>query len=265
MKFVDVRNARHVRVAREQDERPARRDPPQLVGGVAGELRLVHHHDVHVAEQRPQPVAEGLALSGVGGRLVRALEALAGLPLERVGVAGHAQAAGRAPPPARSRRRRAARPRCVSTMPPASAIRRTSASESWLPETNTNGCPIRHDPPHQVELERRAARGEVADEEERPGAHGAVQRRQREQVVVEVRGDHRAPQLAPRLPRRRRGDQLREPHELLVQLLRDRLRRALRALDRPERHGDVRPVRVVLGVGDLAARREEQEQRQHAR
>ena len=28
-------------------------------------------------------------------------------------------------------------------MPPASAIRRTSASESWLPDTNTNGWPIR--------------------------------------------------------------------------------------------------------------------------
>ena len=53
-------------------------------------------------------------------------------------------------------------------------------------------------------------------------------------------------EVAPGLAPRAGGHEPREPHELLVQLLRDHPRRALRLLDRPQRHRDVRAVGVVL-------------------
>ena len=143
-------------------------------------------------------------------------------------------------------------------MPPARAIRRTSASESWLPETNTNGWPILDDPLHERVLERRAARGEVSREEERPPSHRAVEGGKGEQVVVQVRCQDEVVEVAPGLAPRAGGHEPREPHELLVQLLRDHPRRALRLLDRPQRHRDVRAVGVVLRVGDRPARGEQQ-------
>ena len=124
--------------------------------------------------------------------------------------------------------------------------------------------PEPYDPKHQRELERRAARGEIACEEERPRADCAVERGKSEQVVVQVRRDDEAAE-AQSLPLRGLGDQPREPHELLVQLLRDHPRGPLRLLDGPQRDRDVRTIRVVLRVRDLAARRQEEGERETAR
>ena len=71
-------------------------------------------------------------------------------------------------------------------------------------------------------------------------------------------------EVAAGLALRARGHESRQPHELLVQLLRDHPRRALRLLHRPQRHGDVRAIGVVLGVGDLSARGQEQRERETA-
>ena len=80
-----------VRVAREQDERAARRDAPKLLGGLLRQRGRVHHHHVDAAEQRAQPVAEILLLLRRGPRLAAIPEALAGAALERVRVARHPQ------------------------------------------------------------------------------------------------------------------------------------------------------------------------------
>ena len=75
------------------------------------------------------------------------------------------------------------------------------------------------DPAGELGLQRRAAVGEVADEEQRRPARDALQRRHRQQVVVQVRrdGDLRAPAERRALGRRR--DQPGEADDLAVELL----------------------------------------------
>ena len=76
-----------------------------------------------------------------------------------------------------------------------------------------------HDPAGELGLQRRAAVGEVADEEQRRPARDALQRRHREQVVVQVRGDGDLRAPAERRAVGRRRDQPREADELAVELL----------------------------------------------
>ncbi len=247
----------------EQDERARRRDAAQLLDGLLGQRRRVDHHHVHPPEQRPQPVAELLLLLGRRARLAAVAEPLAGTALERVGVAGHAQ-------PAHADDERpvaAVRAQAAALGKHDAARERHPADERVrvvVPRDEHERVPDAHDPAHQRELERRPARGEVPGEEQRPPPDRAVERGQREEVVVEVGGEHEAAQVARRAPVRRRGHEARQAHELLVQLLRDRARRSLRLLDGPERDRYVGPVGVVLRICDLAAGRQQERERQAA-
>ena len=82
---------------------------------------------------------------------------------------------------------------------------------------------------------------------------------------MEVRRQHDPAQVGP-CPPARGGlrHQPRKPDQLLIQLLRDRPRRSLRLLDRPQRHRDVWPVCVVLRIRDLPARRQEEREQEAA-
>ena len=115
------------------------------------------------------------------------------------------------------------------------------------------------------ELERRGRRGQVAGEEQRPSDPTARSSAGSASRLL-WRSEASTRRLTSPCPRRcdDSEDQPREPDELLVQLLRDRARGALGLLDRPQRDRDVGSVRVVLGVGDLAARRQQQHQCQAA-
>ena len=114
---------------------------------------------------------------------------------------------------------------------------------------------------HQLRLERRAAVGQVADEEHRAAVGGPLQHVEPERVVVQVGGDgdHRAAGEA--LPPAGVDHQPREADELRVELLVEHAGRAPRRLDRLQRARDVRAVGVVLRVGDLAAGRDQDDHR----
>ena len=130
-----------VRVALDDEQRALRRVGAQLVDRELGEPGGVHHDDVDLAGERVQPRGEGAAVL-VGRRRAAILVAVGREALERVVVAGDAQAADARDdgPVEKSAVNRPAR---VRTTAPARASWRSSASESWLPETNTSCVPAR--------------------------------------------------------------------------------------------------------------------------
>ena len=105
-------------------------------------------------------------------------------------------------------------------------------------------------------------------EEQRAAPRSALERRQRQQVVVQVRGERQARQRTQVGTLARNRDQAREVEQLVVEVLADGVRRPGCVLRGLQRHRDRRPVRVVLGVLDrLAGRQEECDgaRRQHRR
>ena len=152
----------------------------------------------------------------------------------------------------------------MSTMPPASASRRTSASESWLPDTNTNGCPrptIR-----RTSVNSKGDPLEVRSPAKKSGREPTARSSAGSASRLLWRSEARtAPRRSPWAAPRRRGHEPGEPHELLVQILGYLARRSLRLLDRAQRDRDVGPVGVVLRVGDLPARREQEGERETER
>ena len=148
-----------------------------------------------------QPVGER-ALLRPPGRLVAAIAvAVAAAALVRVGVARDAQPVDLARRPCRTARPGSSCPRSVE---------HDRAGLGEVAGEHVGVVVARHehervadvgDPPREPRLERRAARGEVAGEEQRAAPHGALERGQREQVVVQVRGERevvRARRPAPR-------------------------------------------------------------------
>ena len=127
--------------------------------------------------------------------------------------------------------------------------------------TNTNGLPDLRHARDQRGLERRAAVGQVAGEEDGPVAGGALEDRQRDDVVVQVRGDRDARRALDRRAVGRRGDEPGEPDELRVELLVERAAGAAHGRDGVERARDVGAVGVVLGRVDLPARRQQHDER----
>ncbi len=112
-------------------------------------------------------------------------------------------------------------------------------------------------PAHDLGLQRRAAVGEVAGEEQRVLAGRSFQDRLREEVVVEVGGDRDARTVRERRQAGRVGDQAGEADELRVELLVEGSCAVLRGLDGIQRARDVGAEGVVLGLVDVAARGEE--------
>ena len=110
-------------------------------------------------------------------------------------------------------------------------------------------------------LHRTAAVGQVAGEEDGALGGGPLEDRDRDDVVVEVRGEREARAVLERGAVAGRGDEAREADELGVELLVERPRAALGGLDRAERARDVGAEGVVLRGVDLAARREEDDER----
>jgi hypothetical protein len=119
----------------------------------------------------------------------------------------------------------------------------------WLPDPS--------DATYELRLQRRTARRQVADEEQRSAPYGLPQRGQRQEVVVQVRCDADPGQRIERRALRRQRDHPRQPDELVVELLRKRLCRVVGPLDRPQSHRDVRPVGVVLRMAEAAAGRQQ--------
>ena len=121
--------------------------------------------------------------------------------------------------------------------------------------------PGAHDPPHHAGLQRRAAVGQVAGEQHRAVVGRALEDRDRQRVVVQVRGDREARRAGQRRPPGGLGDEPREADELRVELLVEHARGALGRVDRLQRARDVGAVRVVLRPVDLAARRQQHDER----
>ena len=121
----------------------------------------------------------------------------------------------------------------------------------------------------QLGLQRRAAVGQVADEEQRRPARDAAQRRHRQQVVVQVRRDGDLGTPAQSRALAGRGHQAGEADELAVELVAQRTRAGLRRLDRAQRARDVRAMGVVLRRPEIAAGRQQHDdgdpERQRAR
>ena len=118
-----------------------------------------------------------------------------------------------------------------------------------------------NDPADQRGLERAAAVGQVADEEHGPARGRSLEDRQREDVVVQIRGDGQPRAVLERGPVGRGGDEAGEADELRVELLVERPGRPLGRLDRLERARDVRAEGVVLRRVDRAAGREQDDER----
>ena len=113
------------------------------------------------------------------------------------------------------------------------------------------------DAPGELGFERRAAVGEVADEEQRRPARDTPQRRHRQEVVVQVRGDGDLRAPAQRRALARRHHELGEADELAVELVAERAGARLGRLDRAQGARDVRAVGVVLGRAEIAAGRQQ--------
>ena len=117
------------------------------------------------------------------------------------------------------------------------------------------------DAPDQRRLDRAAAVGQVAGEEHRAARGRALEDREREHVVVQVRGERQPRPVLERGPVGRRGDEPREADQLRVELLVERPRGALGGLHRLQRARDVGTEGVVLRLVDRAARREQDDER----
>ena len=151
----------------------------------------------------------------------------------------------------------------MRTIAPSRASSRASGSESWLPETNTNGLPVRTTRRTSAASSGRAAVGQVAGEEHRPARGGALEDRdaratllcRSEATVSRGRSVERAAGWPGAMTRRAR------PTSCASSSWSSAPRGALRRLDRLERARDVGAVGVVLRVVDLAARREQHDER----
>ena len=204
----------------------------ELLEGVGEQRGVVDHHDVDVVAERPQPGREALDLRLVG-LLEDVREVFAGAALVRVVVARHPDpldlhdrvAGGPARAPS-------SRPVRVRTIAPSRASRFASWSESWLPGTNTNGLPVLMTRLTTAGLDRAAAVGQVAGEEDGTLGGGPLEDRDRDDVVVEVRCEREARAVLERGAVAGGGDEAREADELGVELLVERPRAALGGLDR---------------------------------
>ena len=186
------------------------------------------HDDVDAADEPVEPVGERLLVCLRVGRA--AVFVVVGLQaLERVVVAGDPQSADAGHELAgRAVGLQAPRPREHD---------RAGARELALGRVGVVVAGHEHehraradDLLHERALQRRAAIGEVAHEQQRAVARGALERRQRDDVVVQVRRDGQARQ--PRAERRAIGggvDEPRDAHELLVDLVVEGARRRRRA------------------------------------
>ena len=153
------------------------------------------------------------------------------------------------------------RPRSVSTTAPRRARSRCRLSESWLPETNTNGSPRR-----VTRLTSLASSGDPRSvrspaKNSGPSPVALLEDRLGEEVVVEVGRDRDRRPVGQRGEVGRVGDQAGEADELRVELLVERARGALGGLDRVERARDVGAERVVLRLVDVPARGEQDHER----
>ena len=194
----------------------------ELLEGVGQQRGVVDHHDVDVVAERAQPGREALDL-GLVGLLEDVREALAGAALVRVVVAGHPDPLDRSRSARRSSRPcPSSRPVRVRTIAPSRASRLASWSESWLPGTNTNGLPVRMTRLTTRGLDRAAAVGQVAGEEDGALGGGPLEDRDRDDVVVEVRGEREARAVLERGAVAGGGDEAREADELGVELLVER-------------------------------------------
>ena len=173
------------------------------------------------------------SISAWSGLLEDVGEALARLALVGVVVAGDPDALDRSRSARRSSRPcPSSRPVRVRTIAPSRASRFASWSESWLPGTNTNGLPVWTTRLTSACLDRAAAVGQVAGEEDGALGGGPLEDRDRDDVVVEVRGEREARAVLERGAVAGGGDEAREADELRVELLVERPRAALRGLDR---------------------------------
>ena len=99
-----------------------------------------------------------------------------------------------------------------------------------------------------------------------PPSRRALQRRQRDDVVVQVRGDRQAWQLRAELDAvGGRGDEARDADELLVELVVERLRGGAERLQRAQRRRHLGAVGVVLRRVDARARRQQHDERRDDR
>ena len=231
----------------------------------------MHHHHVHMAE--PAAAASrgtARAAPAVPGRGSPRARKRSGRSRSN-GSRSSRSRAGRlpGPPPARTSPSARSRPRSVSTMPPASASRRHQGVRVVVAgDEQERMAEPDESPAHQRELERRAARGEVAGEEQRPPERTARSSAGSASRLL-WRSEARTRHLwiaSPRSPLRGFGDESAPARRAASFRSSPRSPAPIPCACSivPERDWNVRTVGVVLGIRDLAARREEQGQRQAA-
>ena len=158
----------------------------------AGKRGGVDHHDVDPAHERSQPAARTRACCGsrdVGLAPSRGSRRRGAARTDRCSrrPAGRRRARSWR----RAARRAAAARAAVSTIAPRRASGGRACRSRGCPTRTRTAGPARTDLPGEGGLERHAAGREVAGEEQRAAPRGALERRQREQVVVQVRRERR--------------------------------------------------------------------------